>query len=117
MTQFALCIPGKQEKCSPVEYLPISADAWLSRIARQLFHRVEDVRIPKARTGESMHELFTEAHNSLLKGDAFGRTRLSGFLPDLVRECRAIVFWWGDDWVTYQAYSPKRLWSWRSKGS
>jgi hypothetical protein len=99
MTQCMLCVLDPATESSEVEFRRIAPDeSWLMNAARAVFPDESDVRVPHVAGGQSIDDVFTEAHNEAYNARDFNTTRLASLLPELARNCRAFATWWGDDW-------------------
>lgn len=100
MTQFLLCVPGPVTAAlSQLELRSVANDdPWLSEVARALFPKESDVRLPRMKNGVAISDLFTEAHNALYNGRELSTTTLESVLMEMMNACESLVLWWGNEW-------------------
>jgi hypothetical protein len=99
MTQFMLCDPIAAKPSGEVYFRALNEDeSFLAIAAQSLFPSGTLIRVPVLLTGQSIADLFTEAHNAVYNGIDYSTSRLSAVMPELVRLCKSFALWWGDDW-------------------
>lgn len=99
MTQFMLCVPVHAVALSHLAFRLIGTrEEWLLEAAQALFPGERTVQIPYMKSGQSIHDLLSEAHDALYNGGDFSDTRLGLVLPEMVRGCKSFALWWANDW-------------------
>jgi hypothetical protein len=99
MSQFVLCVVHSGCDTSEIDFHRVSGDqAVLQEAAVALLPDGIHAMVPSSKTGEEISVIFDEAHDSLINGRSFASTRLSQFLPELLRWCDWIAIWWGTEW-------------------